>query len=65
MSFGAPFGTVPQVIVTVRDAEGTSFPDMFAVTIRAITTNGFRVKLRRIGQATWAQTPQLTWLAWT
>lgn len=67
VSFGATFSSTPNVVCTPTGQVGSTFPDTFSMSIVNINPTGFSVQIYREDApgATWIQSLQLAWLAFT
>jgi Head domain of trimeric autotransporter adhesin len=64
--FPTAFITTPKMIVTPRNEAGTNNNDVYAVTVRSISTTSAVINILRVDFAAgWGQNLQLDWEAWT
>ena len=61
--FSQAFTTLPYVVCTASSQVGSIFDDSFNVTTRNITTTGFNVVVNRVDGESWAQSPEVHWIA--
>ena len=71
VKFPSEFASTPRVVVTVRGESGQAHPDVFLVSVKAISTSNFIVNVARItadatitAMTSWGQQLQLDWFAW-
>jgi hypothetical protein len=61
--FPQVFTSVPHVVCTASAQLGSIFDDSFNVTTRNISTTGFNIVMNRVDGQSWAQNPQVHWIA--
>ena len=64
--FLTPFLTTPKIMVTPRNDPANNNNDVYAVTVRSISTTSAVINILRVDVAAgWGQNLQLDWHAWT
>ncbi|MFM9908432.1 MAG: hypothetical protein ACKVOW_03750, partial [Chitinophagaceae bacterium] len=64
--FPTPFLTTPKIMVTPRNDPANINNDVYAVTVRSISTMSAVINILRVDVAAgWGQNLQLDWQVWT
>ena len=61
--FPQAFTSVPHVVCTASAQLGSIFDDSFNVTTRNISSTDFNIVMNRVDGQSWAQNPQVHWIA--